>query len=170
LPLARLDPSAERAAFVRRWVTLLLYELDGLGDRIRYLAAEGEPTEAAAPVRARCLTIIRSLGWNRDLVLPVVWELVEESAGRPDELWAVARVVSALEPESQRARHFLADLVPRVDTVVFFPAERLMSVVARAVYRPRRNALDVQQAFLGDLSPGQRRSLETGKPFLRLRK
>jgi hypothetical protein len=54
-----------------------------------------------------------------------------------------------------------------VDTIVIEPALGRVSVVARAVYAPRDVAA-LQAAFMGPLSRGQRRALETGKVYLRL--
>ena len=62
----------------------------------------------------------------------------------------------------------IVTLEPRVDTIVIRPAERQVSLVARVVYRPRREVLGVHQAYVGELSRGQRRSLESGKPYVRL--
>jgi hypothetical protein len=54
-----------------------------------------------------------------------------------------------------------------VDTIVIQPADARLSIVARAVYVPQ----DVQMlktAYVGPLTPGQRRALQVGKPYLRL--
>jgi hypothetical protein len=54
-----------------------------------------------------------------------------------------------------------------VDTIVVEPAEARLSLVARAVYRPKSVAA-IATAYLGPLSRGQRRALHAGKPYLRL--
>jgi hypothetical protein len=54
-----------------------------------------------------------------------------------------------------------------VDTIVVDLAEARLSLVARAVYRPKSVAA-VATAYVGPLSRGQRRALHTGKPYLRL--
>jgi hypothetical protein len=55
-----------------------------------------------------------------------------------------------------------------VDTVILEPAKARLSVVARAIHVPQ-DVAKLATAFAGPLSRGQRRALEVGKPYLRLR-
>lgn len=55
-----------------------------------------------------------------------------------------------------------------VDTVILEPARSRLTLVARAVHVPT-DVAKLATAFAGPLTRGQRRALEVGKPYLRLR-
>ena len=57
----------------------------------------------------------------------------------------------------------------RVDTIVIEPAEARVSLIARAVSRVRPSAAAMRQIFVGPLSRGRRRALETGRRYLDFR-
>jgi hypothetical protein len=57
----------------------------------------------------------------------------------------------------------------RVDTILIEPAEARVSLVARAVARVRPSAAAMRQIFVGPLSRGRRRALETGRRYLDFR-
>jgi hypothetical protein len=84
---------------------------------------------------------------------------------------------------TRRARFVLPDFAPvltvveagriievksKVDMMVIEPAASRVSIVARAAHTPR-NVQQLAAAYVGPLSRGQRRALEVGKPYLRLR-
>lgn len=72
-------------------------------------------------------------------------------------------------PVSFVDRGRIHELPARVDTIVIRPELRTMSLVARAVYTPERAITDVTAAYVGALTAGQRRSLATGKTYVRWR-
>lgn len=84
---------------------------------------------------------------------------------------------------ARRDRFVLPDLTPlltvveagtihevksTVDTIVIDPGAARVSIVARAVHVPK-NVQELAAAYVGPLTRGQRRALEVGKPYLRLR-
>ncbi len=56
-----------------------------------------------------------------------------------------------------------------VDTITLYPEKPAVSLTARLVWRPRTNILGIGGVFVGSLSRGQRRALETGKVYRELR-
>jgi hypothetical protein len=61
----------------------------------------------------------------------------------------------------------IVEVAPRVDTIVIAPAERRVSVVARAVYVPAPEGGPLKLVYVGPLTRGQRRALDVGKPYVR---
>ena len=57
----------------------------------------------------------------------------------------------------------------RVDTIVVELDQARVSLIARAVCAPGRSVAALRQIFVGPLTPGRRRALELGKPYLDLR-
>jgi hypothetical protein len=61
----------------------------------------------------------------------------------------------------------IVEVAPRVDTIVIAPAERRVSVVARALYLPAPEGGRLKLVYVGPLTRGQRRALDVGKPYVR---
>ena len=61
----------------------------------------------------------------------------------------------------------IVEVAPRVDTIVIAPAERRVSVVARALHLPAPQGGPLKLVYVGPLTRGQRRALEVGKPYVR---
>jgi hypothetical protein len=61
----------------------------------------------------------------------------------------------------------IVEVASRVDTIVIAPAERRVSVVARALYVPAPEGGPLKLVYVGPLTRGQRRALEVGKPYVR---
>jgi hypothetical protein len=61
----------------------------------------------------------------------------------------------------------IVEVAPRVDTIVIAPAERRVSVVARALHLPAPQGGPLKLVYVGRLTRGQRRALEVGKPYVR---
>jgi hypothetical protein len=79
-------------------------------------------------------------------------------------------VLPALEvPVLFVTRDLMNQTRARVDTIVIEPAEARVSLIARAVSRVRPSAAAMRQIFVGPLSRGRRRALETGRRYLDLR-
>jgi len=57
----------------------------------------------------------------------------------------------------------------RVDTIVIELDQARVSLIARAMCAPGRSVAALRQIFVGPLTPGRRRALELGKPYLDLR-
>jgi hypothetical protein len=62
----------------------------------------------------------------------------------------------------------MVELIATVDTLVIAPAERRLSVVARAAY-PMASDGALSAVFVGPISAGRRRALVTGKQYARAR-
>ncbi len=72
-------------------------------------------------------------------------------------------------PVAFRSRSEMLETYTRVDTVLIEPAEKRLSIIARAAFVAKPNALALRQVVVGRLTPGWRRALATGKAYLDLR-
>lgn len=62
-------------------------------------------------------------------------------------------------------RNVMEEAAAQVDTLIIEPAEERFSLVARAICVPEPNPLAMRQVFVGALTPGRRRAIETGKVY-----
>jgi hypothetical protein len=63
------------------------------------------------------------------------------------------------------ARTFMEETSAQVDTLIIEPGEERFSLVARAICVPEPNPLALRQVFVGKLTPGRRRAIETTKLY-----
>jgi hypothetical protein len=104
--LDELLPADARRELEAELVEVQLEELNVLGDRLVYLAAnEGTPEQLAA-VRARCDLVVEALRWNREAVVEVARAWARRAHRHEEDLFAagliLARLGEAAELEAWR--------------------------------------------------------------------
>jgi hypothetical protein len=116
-PAAPLS-AAERADFAGRLVAFQLEELNGLGDRLRFVAETGGDAAASDAARARCRDIVEALRWNAAEVIACVLERWERDAAREEDAFGPALVLEALAPCDPRVRRHLSRLPAAVTSLL----------------------------------------------------
>jgi len=101
--LDRALPTQERASFARELVYRQLDDLNGLGDRLTYLADQGAPAEELAELRARCDEIVDALRWNAAEVLQITWEWLNAPLRYAEDVFGPALVLERLGADSEQA-------------------------------------------------------------------
>ena len=107
LLLQSFFPPEERRRFVRRWVTLLLDDLNVIADRLRCAREDGTSTDAA---NARADLLVRALGLGPSETLANIWDYAKAKADDTDDLWGPARALRVLERDRRRVDDWLASL------------------------------------------------------------
>ncbi len=104
--LATVFPPRAQEAFARELVAFQLEELNGLGDRLRYLATEAGPGDGAriAEVWGRCGEILDALRWNADEVIRCVLRELELPPEAPEDLFGPALILSTFQPDDLRVQ------------------------------------------------------------------
>ncbi|HJZ84557.1 MAG TPA: hypothetical protein VKN99_05265 [Polyangia bacterium] len=112
--LERALPRAEREAFARELVEYQIEELNGLGDRLRYVAEQEQGPEREqhqAQAHARVTEIVEALRWNADEVVRYVWQWLETPLAEPEDVFAPALLLRALGADQARVQRWL-DALP----------------------------------------------------------
>ena len=108
--LERAFPRAEREEIDRQWVEFHVDEINCLGDRIRFLQADGSAEAAAvSEVRARVAEILAALGWNREMVVRWTWEVARRPMEFPEDVFGPATILSELD-DRERVKSWIAGL------------------------------------------------------------
>jgi hypothetical protein len=112
IALARLLPSAARAAWERAFVVFACDEINGLYDRISAALAEGSPCPPA--LKARLLPILEALSWDREVALRHAWKIAKGRLDRPEDAFAPALILSVLLPEDADVAAWVTACPPAV--------------------------------------------------------
>jgi hypothetical protein len=102
--LDRAVPARDRRSFARELLDRQLEDLNGLGDRLRYLAEHDAPEEERAELRARAEAIVAALGYNAEEVVRLTWEWLATPLRYPEDAYAPALVLGRLDPDPARVR------------------------------------------------------------------
>src|SRR5215831_4670725 len=106
LSRARLEqvlPRERLEAFGRQLVFRRLEDINSLGDRLRYLNEDGEPSaEEMSRVISRLEAFVETMRWNALQAEPLVWEYALAPLEMPEDAFAPALVLSVLSAETAK--------------------------------------------------------------------
>jgi hypothetical protein len=103
-------PAADREAFAFDLVRFQIEELNGLGDRLRYIAEQGQVEEHRVGLRRRCDEIAEALRWDADEVVRLTWKWLEAPIHHPEDAFGPHFLLTHLRSDEKRHQAWLASL------------------------------------------------------------
>jgi hypothetical protein len=116
LLIRRRFPPARRQRAERDWIFLLLEELNGLGDVVRFKRAE-DPEAAVVDELTRARALLKALGWQAKVAVGHTWEFVQTRLRFPEDAWGPNLLLERLDP-GPRLSAWRADLPEAARTVL----------------------------------------------------